>query len=707
MESNIINKFNKFSISKNIRFNHSNYGIIKSGFYKGLEIEVREFIPEKLEVKIDNKIILTTRNNLKGKEYTIKNIVPARINGTLNDFKNVVLNANNVFYRDVFFKNKNDNISYYANIKKITKRGSEDDYYIIGEIFKDNKYTDIQFRKSDIIEFMNNFKINESESELEREDIIDYIYENNVPTEETEETDSELGDIDYAEVEDEMEMENREGTSNEDSELNPTVITSNVKVTSDDNIISKHIEHILLSIKHRGVVKSNYFSKQSDRIEEINKMDMISNVLNVIYEINKTTKYMNTILKSIKKGITINSIDHMFIISSVVFLHINDMNFKKYINYLIESKYFGTNLIAKLKTCIVLKNDSVFGCEINKDKDLGNLVKNIHSCFIKIIEPRLKLKETSRSLSELLGETEESEETSENSTSNLSGIEFIKLKSSNLSKRKRSEPDISSSNSTFDIKNQLINKRNITNDKNKIILYDYLIQNIDKVDEKINELRPTIISILTMIFNDLKANYEICGDLSCKERIISKYIQMTFDKIRNEGTLLDGKVTQEQNLTLQKYVELNKLRIIENRKRLNPNTIGFNKDLISESNIMESRLKRFKDMIKNAQSKKSKSKSSPSKPSYGPCPIPDCKKYFNNKKDYLEHLDKEREKIDMEDYSVKPTPSFDNPSQLSSYPTNESEEDKDIDRRYNESWGDVNIDDTNMISYLLKDIKLK
>ena len=115
-------------------------------------------------------------------------------------------------------------------------------------------------------------------------------------------------------------------------------------------------------------------------------------------------------------------------------------------------------------------------------------------------------------------------------------------------------------------------------------------------------------------------------------------------------------------------------------------------------------------MIKKAQSKKSKSKSKESKPRYGPCPVPECKKYFSNKNDYLEHLDQEREKINMEDYIVKPTPSFDSPSQLGSYPT-ETEEDKDLARRYADRYPDsqqsINIDDSNMISYLLKDIKLK
>jgi hypothetical protein len=120
-------------------------------------------------------------------------------------------------------------------------------------------------------------------------------------------------------------------------------------------------------------------------------------------------------------------------------------------------------------------------------------------------------------------------------------------------------------------------------------------------------------------------------------------------------------------------------------------------------------------MIKKAQSKKSKSESEESKPRYGPCPVSECKKYFSNKIDYLEHLDQEREKINMEDYIVKPTPSFDSPSQLASYPT-ETEEDKDLARRYADryppdtstvSQQSINIDDSNMISYLLKDIKLK
>jgi hypothetical protein len=142
--NNKINKLNKFSTSKNINFKHTNYGIIKSGMYKGLQIETREFIPEKLEVRIGSNVILTTRDNLKDKEYDILNIVPARIRGLLSDFKEVVLNADNIFYRDIYLKN--DGMNHYVSVKKIIQKGSDKNYYIKGDIFKDNRYIEINFR---------------------------------------------------------------------------------------------------------------------------------------------------------------------------------------------------------------------------------------------------------------------------------------------------------------------------------------------------------------------------------------------------------------------------------------------------------------------------------------------------------------------------------------------------------------------------------
>ena len=580
---NISDKFKSLKIKdKNINFKHSDSGIVKSGVYKGSIVEIREYIPEKIEVLMDNKIVLSTRKNLRGKTYTIKNIKPAVIIAMLPNYQNITLKADDVFYRDILIKRRN--IEYYVNVRKITQKGNDKNYYINGEIFENGNYINIEFRKSDIIEYIDPFKITTDQQEptyLDRDIFVDDSEsdsESDIFGDESEsesdifgyETGSESGSDSGSETRSEI------GDRLDSIDYRPSVsynqrtnVMQDKKLKKDDYSILKYIEHILLSIKNNGVINSKMFSKQADRLDEINRKNMLPNVLNVLDEINKITEYMNTILKDINKSITVGSIDHKFIISGIVFLYVNnENNFEKFINNLIKSKYISKS---DLKECIVLKNGEKFDCKINKEKDIDKLIKNIQSCFIKIIESKLKLKGKVKSTK--------------------SEIEFIEPKSR---KRIRNESDSESesepepeSYSEFSnsIKDQLINKRKITKDENKIILYDYLIENLDNINKKMDELVPLVVSILTIVHGDnFKVNYEICKDIPCKRKTILNYIEKTFIKISNREKI---GITQNDNLNLQKYKELNKIRIIKNRETLSPPKEYNNK-----------RLKRFIEKLK-------------------------------------------------------------------------------------------------------------
>lgn len=581
---NISDKFKSLKIKdKNINFKHSDSGIVKSGVYKGSIVEIREYIPEKIEVLMDNKIVLSTRKNLRGKTYTIKNIKPAVIIAMLPNYQNITLKADDVFYRDILIKRRN--IEYYVNVRKITQKGKDENYYINGEIFENGNYINIEFRKSDIIEYIDPFKIttdqqeptylerdkSESESDSESDIFGDesdsesgiFGYESGSET--GSETGSDSGSETRSESGDRLDsIDYRPSVSYNER----TNVMQNKELKKDDYSILKYIEHILLSIKNNGVINSKMFSKQADRLDEINRKNMLPNVLNVLDEINKITEYMNTILKDINKSITVGSIDHKFIISGIVFLYVNnENNFEKFINNLIKSKYISKS---DLKECIVLKNGEKFDCKINKEKDIDKLIKNIQSCFIKIIESKLKLK----------GKVQ----------STKSEIEFIEPKSrkrirnesdSESESESESEPESEFSNS---IKDQLINKRKITKDKNKIILYDYLIENFDNINEKMDELVQLVVPILTGVHSNFKVNYEICGDNACKRKTILNYIEKTFIKISNREKI---GITQDDNLNLQKYKELNKIRIIKNRESLSPPKEYNNK-----------RLKRFIEKLK-------------------------------------------------------------------------------------------------------------
>jgi hypothetical protein len=583
---NISDKFKSLKIKdKNINFKHSDSGIVKSGVYKGSIVEIREYIPEKIEVLMDNKIVLSTRKNLRGKTYTIKNIKPAVIIAMLPNYQNITLKADDVFYRDILIKRRN--IEYYVNVRKITQKGNDKNYYINGEIFENGNYINIEFRKSDIIEYIDPFKIttdqqeptyldrDKSESDSESDIFGDEsesesdIFGYETGSESGSESGSDSGSETRSEIGDRLDsIDYRPSVSYNER----TNVMQNKELKKDDYSILKYIEHILLSIKNNGVINSKMFSKQADRLDEINRKNMLPNVLNVLDEINKITEYMNTILKDINKSITVGSIDHKFIISGIVFLYVNnENNFEKFINDLIKSKYISKS---DLKECIVLKNGEKFDCKINKEKDIDKLIKNIQSCFIKIIESKLKLKGKVKS------------------TSINSEVEFIEPKSRKRIRNESesdsesepgpgSEPGPEFSNS---IKDQLINKRKITKDKNKIILYDYLIENFDNINEKMDELVQLVVPILTGVHSNFKVNYEICKDIPCKRKTILNYIEKTFIKISNREKI---GITQNDNLNLQKYKELNKIRIIKNRETLSPPKEYNNK-----------RLKRFIEKLK-------------------------------------------------------------------------------------------------------------
>lgn len=593
MNNNKIDKLNKFSTFKNINFKHSNYGIVKSGVYKGLQIEIREYIPEKIEVRMDNKVILTTRDSLRGKKYTILNIVPSRITGVLNNFRSVVLNSDNIFYRDVLLKKiGNDNVNHYASVKKITQKGLNNDYYIKGEIFKDKKYIEIEFRYSDILEMLSTFKINESYKSRENDIDIEMMQYSDVESDtyDTEsDTKSDTYDSDESDTfsdSDEIDIEH-DSDIEDDSEdiiMQPSVsyksrtgTISENEVKKDDYIVLKFIEHIFLSIMYKGVISSKLFSKKEDRIDDLNNMKMVrdESILSIIEKINDIRKRMNTVLKPIKKGINVNTIDDMFIISGVIFLNLKvTLDYKDYIEYLLKSEYFGKNVNANLNKSILLKHANLFSCDINKKKiDIKEIVTNISSCFIKIIESYnvQQIYVSSVPLSIKLPQLDE----------------LVKLKTSE--KKVYDKEDDEFKTPILSIKDQL--KYRIENSKgDKKILYNYLLENLDNIDNEMIKLIPEMIIIIARVFGDnFKNEYELCSEEKCKRNIISKYIMMIFDKI-NKNEIVD--ITKDDNISLQKYIELNKIRILQNRER------GVIAQDYTKGELNREKVKRFSNKIK-------------------------------------------------------------------------------------------------------------
>jgi hypothetical protein len=209
---------------------------------------------------------------------------------------------------------------------------------------------------------------------------------------------------------------------------------------------------------------------------------------------------------------------------------------------------------------------------------------NIGGCFIKIIESYNETTPLSIKLQ-----------------LPLQPIDYIKLKTS----ERKENDDIRST--ILSIKDQLIYRKENSKDDSKKMLYNYLIENIDNIDNEISNLRPQVVNILSNIFsNDFKDKYELCSEKRCKEEIISNYIMMTFDRIKRDDNIV---LSESDNMSLQKYIELNKIRILQNREKglVEMDAPDYKKDELDVLN--REKVKRFKDRIKKSINKRKGSSS--------------------------------------------------------------------------------------------------
>ena len=136
------------------------------------------------------------------------------------------------------------------------------------------------------------------------------------------------------------------------------------------------------------------------------------------------------------------------------------------------------------------------------------------------------------------------------------------------------ESEMSSSSSSVslkplvdEIKGDLIKKSKQTFNKNKKILYKFLIDNYERIDETIDELRTNVTNILSQTDMFFSWDYNECKDKQCKEKVIDNYIIKAFKNI--EDNLEFSNINQEENLILQKYREMKKIRAMKTGKEEN------------------------------------------------------------------------------------------------------------------------------------------
>ena len=550
------------NIKKNILFNHASLGIIKSGYYKGYEIEISEIIPKKYEILIDGKVVLTTDLKSQKQKYKILNIVPSQVIGVLNDSKTINSNIENVFFKDVMILDKDTNQDIYASVKNIFKKGNDDDYYISGEIFKSG-YKDIIFRKSDIVQTLNTFKVIDKPLYYTSENGSDeQVYLADEKDETEDDFDFDSSDTESIDIPTTVRSEEKAEISYKDR-------TSSVqeKLTKEDIQIYKYIEIVFLSIINKGKVDKKMLSKGADVETEIKNMNLVKSINNLLNDIKKVKEFINKSLKDTGKGIVSNSLDELFIISSVVYLHLlSKLNIVDYISNLYDSKYFGKDekaVKSSVERSLVLKYAYKFECQILfKGLEIKKVLTNIISCFIKISEKHVETKPiTIKDKGVLKAKPKKEYYIPEN---------LIKIRGTTRGSRD-AESEMSSSSSSVslkplvdEIKGDLIKKSKQTFNKNKKILYKFLIDNYERIDETIDELRTNVTNILSQTDMFFSWDYNECKDIQCKEKVIDNYIIKAFKNI--EDNLEFSNINQEENLILQKYREMKKIRAMKTGK---------------------------------------------------------------------------------------------------------------------------------------------
>jgi hypothetical protein len=591
-EKQIIQKIKGMSISKGINFKHSIYGIIKSGGYKGKEVEIREYYPAKYEVTVDKrgyisidkvmkqgdkvmgcevisemeknkylvsckKTVLFAKRNIKingTKVNIIKGEMKGEIGQLVKEHKAKLLvsleaegtrvmkfmDVDDIFYTDILLKS-----GKYFQVKRI-ELDKEDKYRIYGEEIG-SKLKVVSM--SDIKKMMPGMdiigkKVVEDTIGDEVEYISEYI------SEDTNEEDEEEQNV--------IEMDESEDFRPSYRDIERTEI-----ITQQLNFVQRgYYDMIKMILDING-----------ESIDNINAYGIIDNIEMVVDKLNKMIRNQN-----INYDISGSKIDMKILVSLLVAYEMVSSElifegYRSYIKNLFDRNFFYNVLDELMVSFLLRKDNTIFKCDNTllrdyyKSKKYYNIIENIILCFNDVLRLILDIQVDLREMKSSIVKLEKVERIEKDKKKLITFDDIIKdeivIDANRILWNPEGEKIVndfkdllikSSKTVEGEMKMEIDTKRlKVLEDKRG--LYKYVYDNLDIAPITLYKVGRTLIKVLSDRFSGFEMEYKECMDkVMCSDKVIRKYLDIFFDK---RGKVKG--VTDEEYLNMKRYYELSRI----------------------------------------------------------------------------------------------------------------------------------------------------
>ena len=599
-EKQIIEKIKGMSINKNVSFKHSIYGIVKSGNYKGKEVEIKEYYPPKYEVMVDKrgyisvgktmkpgdkimdceviseveqngdmykylvsckKTVLFSKKNIKiiGDKVTVlKGEMKGEIGKLVNEHKGKLLvnfdaegarimrfmEIDDIFYTDILLKS-----GKYFQVTRI-ELDKEKKYKIYGEELGG---TSKVISMSDIKKMMPGMDIiGDKRVEDKIGEEVEYVSED-ISEDTNEDTNEDASDMDEVEIYDTIEEARPSYKDIERTEV----------ITQQLNFIQRgYYDMIKMILDING-----------ESIENINAYNIIDNIDVVVDKLNKMIKD-----KGINFDISGSKIDMKILISLLVAYEIQrgELIFEGYQNYiknLFNRNFFYTILDELMVSFLLRKDNTIFKCDnkvlrdFYKSKRYYNIIENIILCFNDVLRVILDIPMDLKTMKSSIVNIEKVERIEKDKKKLITFEDIIRDQIVIDAKRILWSPE--SEKIVNDFKDLLIKSSKTVEGEMKMEvdvsrlailedkrgLYKYVYDNLDMAPMVLYKVGGKLMNVLSDRFPGFDMEYKECmGKVMCTDRIIRKYLEIFFDK--------KGKVkvvTDEEYLDMKRYYELSRI----------------------------------------------------------------------------------------------------------------------------------------------------
>lgn len=591
-EKQIIEKIKGMSLNKNVNFKHSIYGIIKSGGYKGKEVEIREYYPAKYEVIVDKRGYISINKDMKQGDKVMGCEVISEVE------KNKYLVS---CKKTVLFANRNIKIS--GNKVKIIKGEMKGE---IGELVKENKakllvnfdaegtrmmkFMDVDdiFYKDILLKNGKYFQVRRVELDGEKK----YkIYGNEIGGESKMITMSDIKmmmpgmDItgkgvveDTIGEEDEFISEDISEDISESDEMDEEEFGEEER--QDFKQTFRDIERTEIITQQLNFIQRGYYDMikmildiNGESIENINAYDIIENIEMVVNKLNKIIKNQN-----INFDISGSKIDMKILISLLVSYEMVKSElifegYQKYIKNLFDKNFFYNTLDELMVSFLLRKDNTIFRCDnktlrdFYKSKRYYNIVENIILCFNDVLKTILDVPVDITKMKSSIVELEKVERIEKDKKRIITLDDIIKDDIIIDAKRILWNPEgekivndfkdllIKSSKTVEGEIKMEMDKKRIAVLEDKRGLYKYVYDNLDMAPMVLYKVGGDLIKVLSERFSRFEMEYKECGGkIMCGDKVIRKYLDMFFDK---KGKVKG--VSDEEYLNMKRYYELSRI----------------------------------------------------------------------------------------------------------------------------------------------------